>query len=484
MNTQEQDHRIAILNSLLTTPHRELEKIADTHKTVVDNDPLFYRQLAAWYFDNGTIRDSKEVFIANLCINEDVDFRNTGLALLRQLPPYQVRRVVDFIKSKKKNVPRSVATEVTRYLREREDKPVWFDNCVLQARKHLKRLYAMLHINPSDRAQAILFDDNPPADSVLTQVKLLARTSNTMEQAELIIQHKIPYRVASSVIKDITPTIIFALIEVMTNQELINNLGSLKKHGAFNNADIKGVIDERLKAAKSDKKVAALKSAKAVETAGLSEEVNEQLMEVADAQIKSKGRIVKPTAIFVDKSSSMSQGIDVAKQMGSIISAVMDAPLFCFAFDNMPYPINANGTTLADWEKAFKGITARGMTNTAAPFSLMTRNNIRVEQVVLITDEGENVTGTYLNGLLQYEKAIGETVNTFIVRCGHQRYRHDIIERTLRKAGKEVDAYDFDGDYYSLPGLVTFLTKPSKLDLLMEIMSYPLPERKVLNATV
>ena len=38
--------------------------------------------------------------------------------------------------------------------------------------------------------------------------------------------------------------------------------------------------------------------------------------------------------------------------------------------------------------------------------------------------------------------------------------------------------FQFAGDYYSLPNLVPLLSKPSKLELLMEIMDYPLPVRK------
>ena len=34
------------------------------------------------------------------------------------------------------------------------------------------------------------------------------------------------------------------------------------------------------------------------------------------------------------------------------------------------------------------------------------------------------------------------------------------------------------GDYYSLPNLLALLEPPSEFDLLMEIMDYPLPERK------
>src|SRR5690606_37349614 len=52
-----------------------------------------------------------------------------------------------------RNVPRSLKTEVTRYLREREADPDWFDSTVLSARKSVKRLYAVLHVAPDERAQ-------------------------------------------------------------------------------------------------------------------------------------------------------------------------------------------------------------------------------------------------------------------------------------------------------------------------------------------
>ena len=43
----------------------------------------------------------------------------------------------------------------------------WFDGSVLVARKAIKRLYALLHIKPSARAQKVLFDENPPEGSRL-----------------------------------------------------------------------------------------------------------------------------------------------------------------------------------------------------------------------------------------------------------------------------------------------------------------------------
>ena len=254
----EQDTRINLLNSLLQCPHKDLDKIYETHKEVCENDPLFYRHLAAWYFTNGDIRDSKQVFVICLCSSKSPEDRNVGLALLRQLPPFQVQRVVDYL-NKIGNVPRSARTEVERYLREREADNQWLDKTVLTARKSLKRLYALLHIKPSDRAQDILFDNDPPQDSQLYTLKQLTKCEVSFKQAKLIKDNKIPYRVASSVVKNVTPTVLYALIEVMTSQELINNLNAINKRGASKNIEIQKLIKSKLHTAKTDKNVSALK---------------------------------------------------------------------------------------------------------------------------------------------------------------------------------------------------------------------------------
>ncbi|GAI23333.1 unnamed protein product, partial [marine sediment metagenome] len=138
-NSKERDLRISLFNTLLTSPHRDLDGLYPVHENIVDQDPLLYRQLASWYWDKGEIRDHKEMFIINLSLGKFEGHRDIGLALLRKLPPYEVRRVLDFVrgwqtyvsekekKEKKaikhglfRNVPRSMRTEITRYLRERE----------------------------------------------------------------------------------------------------------------------------------------------------------------------------------------------------------------------------------------------------------------------------------------------------------------------------------------------------------------------------
>src|SRR5688572_32852985 len=85
--TPEQDQRLALLNTLLTTPHRKLDQIHPVHADMVKQDPRFYVRLGAWYDDHGDVRDHKEMFAVTLILSDFPGHRDVGLATLRELPP-------------------------------------------------------------------------------------------------------------------------------------------------------------------------------------------------------------------------------------------------------------------------------------------------------------------------------------------------------------------------------------------------------------
>ena len=466
MATHEQDLRLEILNTLLTTPHRKLDQIHPVHRDLVELDPRFYVRLAAWYNDHGDVRDHKEMFIVTLVLSAFEGHRDVGLALMRGLPPYQVVRVLDFIHGRKatrkarpvappeagkqrwpakavdaaassaaanvveefglfRNPPRALRTEIIRYLREREADPEWFDSSVLIARKAIKRMYALLHVAPGDRAQKILFDELPPADSRLFTLKELVKAESPADQARAILEHAIPYRVAATVIKQMTPTVLFALIERMSPQELINNLAALKRRGAFDNADLKSAIEAKLAQAKTAVRVSAFKAEEAVKVIGLSEDVRRSLQEVADAQVKAKGRIDRPTALLIDKSGSMSLAIELGKRIGALISSVSTQALYVYAFDTLAYPIAAAGADLAGWEKALKGITAGGGTSCGVAVDLLRRKKQYVEQIIVVTDEEENTAPLFAETLKKYRAEVKADPNVCFVHSG-RRYSSKI----------------------------------------------------------
>lgn len=512
----ERDPRLEILNSLLTTPHRELAKIRPVHAELAAKDPRFYVRLAAWYADHGDVRDHKEMFIITLILNDYEGHREVGLAMLRDLPPYEVARVLDFIHGRRKtklvrvepkagknrrmrpdpsaepaaksptqkfvedfglfqNPPRALKTEITRYLREREADADWFDGSVLAARKAIKRLYALLHIKPGERAQKILFDENPPEDSRLAALKTLARAKTPADQARAVIENRIPYKVAASVVQKMTPTVLLALIEVMSPQEVINNLAALSRRGALDNPDLKAMIERKLESAKTSARVSAFKAGEAIKSADWSADVREKLEQVTDAQVKAKGRISRPTALFIDKSASMSIAIELGTRLGSLISAICEQDLFVYAFDSIAYPIERTGHDLASWEKALHGIKADGATSCGVPFELMTRKRQYVEQVIVVTDEEENTAPLFVEALVKYREALNADPAVCFVRTPGASTQ---LETQCQKAGIWCDAFQFSGDYYALPNLVPLLSRPSKLELLIEIMDYPLPQRK------
>ena len=567
----EKEVRSGFLSTLLTTPHRDLASLQRDHEIMIAQDPIFYVHLAAWYADKGQVRDHKEMFVIMLCLSDFEGHRDVGLALLRRLPPYEVARVVDYIKGTVivrrrpvagqrrlpqpgqrggrrrhrprqqrqqrlprqqrtrwadrlrqlmgrpqqpimpppvvpeppvqplpvaaqppaeeaevkvvtttkqvglgRNIPRSMRTEITRYLREREADDRRFDRVVLVARKSVKRLYAGLHIQPSDRAQAILFDDNPPADSLSYKLKQIANAETPAEQARAIAEYRIPYRVASSVVSEMSPMVVAALIDVMTPQELINNIGSLKRRGALDNPDIKVLVDQKLAKAKSDKRVSAYKAKVAAEAAGATGELADALDEVTEAQVKAAGTISRPTALLIDKSGSMQVAVEVGKQLGAMISAICEADLYTYAFDTVAYPIEPKGRSLADWEKALAGIQARGGTSCGVAIDQLRRRKQWVEQIVMVTDEGENTAPKFEYAYQRYAESLGRQPAVILVRVGQAI---DYVERVCQKLGVAPNVFQFKGDYYALPNVIPMLTYPSLADMVMEILDYPLPKR-------
>jgi hypothetical protein len=105
----------------------------------------------------------------------------------------------------------------------------------------------------------------------------------------------------------------------------------------------------------------------------------------------------------------------------------------------------------------------------------MIRRNQKVEQIIIITDEGENGTPKFVPTLQKYREKMAADPNVVFVKTPGSS---DQMEREMKAAGLDYDVYQFNGDYYSLPNLIPMLAKGSKIELLMDIMDTPLPKRK------
>lgn len=474
MNTQERDTRLEMMNSLLTTPHRKLQAVGALHLEMLERDPIFYGHLAVWYQKNGKVRDHKEVFVANLLSSPLTEHREAGFMLLQKLAPYQVSRVVDFMKRDIGKMPRSTRTAVTRYLRRLEEHVSRFDGAVLRARKHLKHLYATLHIRPSERADRVLFDAQPPEGSRPWVVRQLAKAEDAARQAQLIAAHKVPYTTAVGAIDQISAPVLAALVHVMSPQEVINNLESLEKRGALEHAEIEKLIFSKLAEAESDERVSAYKAKVAAEATGADAKMREQLDRVTEKQVTASGSITRPTGLLVDKSSSMTDAIEVGKRLAALISGVADSDLYVYAFDTAPYRVQSSEASLAGWERAFANLRAEGATSVGCAVEAMRLRKQAVDQFVIVTDEWENTSPYLADAYRAYVRDVEREPDVVIVRVGEAGKR---CTEALQEARVRVDTWDFQGDYYALPNLVPMLARPSRLELMLEILDTVLPER-------
>ncbi|GEM_PF-970362 len=468
--------RSKLLDSFLRATHGDLATFGVIHREALAHDPVFYAHIARWYFEKGTIRDHHELFVAHLLTSPFKEHRDHAKVLMQYLRPYQVGRVVKYTKEVLNYSTRALKTAVTLYLRRRENNPLWFDEHVIRRREAMKYLYATLHIKPSERAAKVLFDDDPPQDSRVYIAKQLEKLAGSPdEQARLILKHKIHYTAAMGTIKSFTPAILFALVSVMTPQQVINNLKFFERRGALQDPDIRAVVEQKLKHGQKESRVQDFKSLVALSKLNADANLAGELMELTHKRLRDKGQIKVPTALFVDKSGSMEQCIEIGKLLAAMCSTIATSDLFVYAFDTNSFEVRPGGKEFSCWERAFAPIRANNATSVGAPFSrLMDRE---VDQIVVISDGEENSAPKFRDMLKKYEKHHNKSVKVFFVKVAS--INETPLEKDMR--GEDITIINFNGDYYNLPNVIPMLCSGNTFEMVDEVLSCELYTAESLN---
>lgn len=391
------------------------------------------------------------------------------------------------------------------YLKRRELNERMMEGAVLRSRKHIKQFYVRTNTLPQSDVNGwvnqYLWFDKVQEGSRLAALKSLQGEKDPTKQAEIIVKNKLPRTLVSSVVSEVTPSIMTATAMVMSSQELMQSLGWFKKNGAFDNPELKKFINDKLKEAKSAKRVDALKGAqvsKVVE--GLDEETQKILKDVSDTQLKRHGNISRRTLLGIDKSGSMTDAIELGKQLAASIAQACkeDNPPQTFLFDNIATRIewdesDGDITSKSAWDDKLEMVSAGGGTTPSDIIRVMDLRKLDVEQIVLVTDEGELSLhyghssssrlpdNCFAAELKKFNEKHGRDINVLIVRIG--RNKSNIMEESLKKAGVSVDVLPCDDiDSIAIPNLLQLLAKPSIFELVQSILEIKLPKRSAWDA--
>jgi hypothetical protein len=158
-----------------------------------------------------------------------------------------------------------------------------------------------------------------------------------------------------------------------------------------------------------------------------------------------------------------------------MLSSIAQKELYVYAFDTMAYEVKAAGDDWASWKKAFEGINAGGETSVGVALELMRRRKQAVEQLIIVTDEEEYNPPFFIESFLKYRQELKIDPAITFVKVPDSTTK---LEDQCKRAGLMYSVYEFKGDYYALPNLVSLVEPPGQLDLLLDIMDWPLPARK------
>ena len=187
---------------------------------------------------------------------------------------------------------------------------------------------------------------------------------------------------------------------------------------------------------------------------------------IAEVRIKSEGRISKPTALLVDRSSA--KAIDLGNRLARLISAALIdrvARLHVFAFDSAAYPLNPAGGSLAGL--AEKTCEASSPADPGAALDVLRKSRLAVEQIVLVIGASDGAMLNLAGAYAAYRSDMGLTPTVIVVGGSGAS---NSVERELRRAGAPVIPHSSNGDPNSVATLIPTLCRPSKLDLLMALL--------------
>ncbi len=390
----------------------------------------------------------------------------------------------------KRNFKGALRSAAKSYLKYREQNDKLMEGALLRGHKHLKQFYVRTNTIPMGSAESwvnkFLWQGETVEGSRLAALKRLESESDPVVQAEIIMENKLPYTSVTSVIKNMTPSVLVALVNSMSYQELMQSLGSLKKRGAFDDPDIKALINGKLeKAQKASKtRIDAMKGAKAAKAVeNLDADTASIVTKVTDSQIKRHGNISLRTVLMIDKSGSMTDAIELGKELGAAIAQACreDNPPITYMFDSIPTLIewtdnDGDIRTKSAWDKKLEMFRAGGGTSPSTVVRALISNKTVVDQIVIVTDEGELDAGGFANQLKNYEHQLGHLPNVVIVRVGG--YRSDRMERSMKSRNIDVDVLLCDSvDSVAMPNVIQLLSRKSVFDLIQEILSLSLPSR-------
>jgi hypothetical protein len=406
------------------------------------------------------------------------DYLENSLAHIAALRPREFLRAYRFGYDLKLTARgRKILNKLTAdYLRNLEANTKMWDRTAVQHRRTLKELYALTHTKPSARAQRVLFKNNYPPGSIFEKISKL-KDMAPVEAAGTIIENRVPFLVAmgalGSKVKD--QDLVLALIERMSPTELVTNVKMLEKMGVKTVPALKSAFEDALERASKSKK-GTLKTTRAAEVV-VDEVVKAKLQSLQEKQLQVIGGVDGNWVILADKSGSMSEAIETARQVAGILAKMVKGQVSLIFFDTAPRFFDVTGKTYEQIKAITKGVSANGGTSIGCGLQSAIEYKVECDGIAVVSDAQENAAPYFWDVYKKFCEKTGTEVPVYLYRCdiAMTGYADDDLAKSAQK--RRVDLQEFNlgnkVDFYSLPNLVKTM-RTNRYSLADEIFAVPL----------
>lgn len=487
--------RKAMVAALVKSTHGDLASYVVPATVAVAVDAEFFSHLIAWDHRKGQVRDAKVALPVIALRNENLPpvFRENALALLADLPPFLFVKAMDFARQTGA-MDRTLRRLVERYLRDLEaDRRTW-DRVALQHRDDMRRLYGLFHIAPGGvkgsyedvtlmRHQATTGKFSAVRDLAQAPASLIGATVQKYRLPFLIVRGALGARAKEQ-------DVALALIKVMTPNELVTNMRALQRLGVKTDPVLRAALEEAIgkataKPPKKGKGV-TLKTTRAAEALKADGEtvLSSKLHALQERQLQQLGGVEGHWLVLGDRSGSMSQEIEITRQVSAILARMVTGRVHVVFFDTAPRYFEATGQTYEQIKARTANVTAGGSTSIGCGLDYLTQKGIQVDGIAIISDGGQNQAPDFTTAYAKYVKTFDTEPTVYFYSTAGDR---NVLTQECIAAKLPIEQFDLRGtklDFYSLPNLVQTM-RVSRYSLADEILACPLATLdQVLDKTV
>jgi len=439
-----------IYQTMTRVTHRDLAPLVGTYADLLNNDPNFISRALVHIASTSKINDQVMAAIVTLlqADPEYPEFREAGRALalgqrvyqidfhkeIDGLEAFQLIRVLDYIRKSDRPITRQARKIAIDWVNSLMANPALLDAVSIQNRKSLTWLIKYFYVPTNQYVSALLFSDTPPEGSKIAALKMIVAETDPVKKAEMVMKHKIPYRIAVSILPKVDAAIGLALLSRMSPQEALNSRSWIERSGLFAIPEVKAHYLKLI--ASATKSVATLQKRKS--TQGSDAEINAAIQQTTEKAVQQGQRIAHPPVIIGDQSGSQEVSIATTRETVPIIVAASDEPVNVFMYNTSATQMEFSSQSLTQVQRDFSKLRATGGTLVHVALRKAHDKGVDLTNVVWIGDLHEsNTTEAY-----KTFRELG-VQNLSIIQLPSSEHGNPSIDiQVLEDAGIRVVHYD------------------------------------------